>query len=50
MTLSELKIIVDEAIEFFTEDLEVKIYGEDGAEFEPMHIARRSGENETFFD
>ncbi len=50
MTLSELKEVVDSAIEFFSEDYDVEIYGNDGVEFDPIQIVKVKGSDKVIFD
>jgi len=50
MKLSELKEMVDEAINIYPEDYEIILYGLDGAEFEPDGIVGIYGTNKVIFD
>ena len=50
MKLSELKEMVDNAVEYFSDDYEVEIYGSDGAEFEPNDLVKVVSTNIVIFD
>ena len=50
MKLSELKKIVEDAQDFFSEDYEVEIYDENGESIEPYQMAKPMALGKLIFD